>query len=101
MALAEGKAVNTVTSNVQGAFDTLLPKCLLNEMRAMGFDILILRLVDSFLADRKARVRLEAVTTEYSGLGCGTSQGSPALPVLYAVYLAALSGLEAGGDLLT
>lgn len=95
MALAEGKAVTIVTSDVQGAFDALLPKRLIKEMRAMGFDIRLLRLVDHFLADRQARIRLEAATTEYSSLECGTPQGSPASPVLYMVYLAVL--VKAGG----
>jgi len=90
LALDEGKAVTIVTSDVQGAFDALLPKRLLKEMRKLGFDIKLLRFVGSFLEGRQARVRLESATTDFCTLGCGTPQGSPVSPVLYMLYLAAL-----------
>lgn len=94
-ALAEGKVVTMVTSDVKGAFDALLKKRLLREMRQFGFDIKLLRLVDSFLTDRKARVRFEGVRTDYTMLNCGTPQGSPASPVLFMIYLAKM--VKAGG----
>jgi len=50
----------------------VLPKRLLREMRALGFDIKLLKLVESFLKGRKARVRLEGTITDFEPLGCGT-----------------------------
>ena len=50
----------------------------------------LLRLVKSFLTNRKVRVRLEDSTTAFFTVAYGTPQGSPLSPVLYILYLAKL-----------
>ncbi|RAL61113.1 hypothetical protein DID88_010452 [Monilinia fructigena] len=57
-AFAQGKEVTLVTLDVQGAFDALLPRRLLERMRKQGWPVKLLRLIGSFLADRKVMVRL-------------------------------------------
>ncbi|RAL60819.1 hypothetical protein DID88_010144 [Monilinia fructigena] len=89
-AFAQGKEVTLVTLDVQGAFDALLPKRLLERMRKQGWPMELLRLISSFLADRRVKVRLEDTYTAESRMQCGTPQGSPLSPILYVLYLAEL-----------
>src|SRR6195952_3663236 len=87
-AMAAGLQVTMITMDVQGAFDALLAKRLLARMTKQGWPLPLLKLVQSFLTDRKVRVRLEKSTTGYHNVECGTPQGSPLSPVLYMLYLA-------------
>ena len=49
-ALAAGKVLTVVIMDVQGAFDALLKRRLLRRMRAMGFPIGVLRIVELSVA---------------------------------------------------
>lgn len=89
-ALAAGLEVTMTTMDVQGAFDALLKRRLLKRMTEQGFPLALLKLVDNFLSDRRARVRLERCITDTYAVACGTPQGSPLSPVLYMLYLAEL-----------
>jgi hypothetical protein len=89
-AMANGKQVTIVTIDVQGAFDALLVNRLLRRMQHQGWPFTLLRLVRSFLTNRRVRVRLEGATTDFNLVACGTPQGSPLSPVLYMLYLAEL-----------
>src|SRR5436190_12556138 len=59
-------------------------------MTNQGWPLPLLKLVRSFLTERRVRVRLEKSTTPYYNIKCGTPQGSPLSPVLYMLYLAEL-----------
>jgi ribonuclease HI len=87
LALARRKRVSLVTMDIQGAFDALLPRRLLQRMRQQGWPLPVLRIVQSFLEDRYVRVRLDGFTTGYKRVKCGTPQGSPLSPILYLLYL--------------
>jgi ribonuclease HI len=88
--LVTKKVTSILTLDVQGAFDAVLAKRLLQRMRLQGWPVTILRMVQHFLTDRSVRVRLEGETTEPLPLDCGTPQGSPLSPLLYLLYLAEL-----------
>ncbi|QSZ33338.1 hypothetical protein DSL72_002926 [Monilinia vaccinii-corymbosi] len=89
-AFAQEKEVTLVILDVQGAFDALLPRRLLDRMRNQGWPLELLRLIRSFLQDRRVKVRLEGVYTAELRVQYGTPQGSPLSPVLYVLYLAEL-----------
>ena len=59
-------------------------------MQRQGWLVSLLRLVRSFLTNRKVQVRLEDSTTAFFIVACGTPQGSPLSLVLYMLYLAEL-----------
>jgi len=96
-AFAQGKCVTMVTMDVQGAFDALLVNRLLHRMKAQGWATEALQLTNSFLTERRVRVRLGKSITPSHTVQCGTPQGSPLSPVLYTLYLAEL--INAGGKL--
>ena len=89
-AMAQGQEVTMITMDVQGAFNALLARRLLAHMTNQGWPLPLLKLVRSFLTERRVRVRLEKSTTPYYNIKCGTPQGSPLSPVLYMLYLAEL-----------
>ena len=89
-ALAAKKQVTIVTLDVQGAFDAVLTQRLLKRMTEQGWPLPLLRLIKSFLTERRVQVRLEKETTDPSFVECGTPQGSPLSPILYTLYLAEL-----------
>jgi hypothetical protein len=89
-AWAVGKKVTMVTINVQGAFDTLLKNRLLDLMAKQGWPDPVPKFINSFLTNRKFRVRLGKETTQCYAVACRTPQGSPLSPVLYTLYLAEL-----------
>src|SRR5438045_6464376 len=89
-AMAAGSQVTMITIDVLGDFDALLAKRLLAHMTKQGWPLPLLKLVQSFLTNWKARVRLEKSTTNYHNVECGNPQGAPLSPVLYMLYLAEL-----------
>ncbi|RAL65242.1 hypothetical protein DID88_001348 [Monilinia fructigena] len=89
-AFARKREVTLVTMDVQGAFDALLPRRLLKRMQDQGWPVPLLKMIRSFLQERKVMVRLEDAYTDESRVQCGTPQGSPLFPVLYMLYLAEL-----------
>ncbi|EDN05156.1 conserved hypothetical protein [Histoplasma mississippiense (nom. inval.)] len=89
-AFAQNKEVSMVTMDVQGAFDAVLRRRLLQRMAQQGWPRELLQLIDSFLTERRAQVRLEGTTTAAHQMQCGTPQGSPLSPILFLLYLAEL-----------
>ncbi|CCE34857.1 uncharacterized protein CPUR_08796 [Claviceps purpurea 20.1] len=94
LALNKNLSVSMVLMDVQGAFDALLRNRLLERMRRQGWPLELLRLVRSFLRDRRVRARLGKARTGFKEVLCGTPQGSPLSPVLYLLYLAELLTLD-------
>ncbi|EDN09180.1 conserved hypothetical protein [Histoplasma mississippiense (nom. inval.)] len=89
-AFAQNKEVSMVTMDVQGAFDAVLRRRLLQRMAQQGWPRELLQLIDSFLTECRAQVRLEGTTTAAHQMQCGTPQGSPLSPILFLLYLAEL-----------
>ena len=89
-AWAKGRHISMLTMDVQGAFDAVLRNRLLRRMAQQGWPASLLDFVKCFLSDRTVRVRLGQDTTPVYPVKCGTPQGSPLSPVLYALYLAEL-----------
>lgn len=84
------RCVTMVTMDVKGAFDAVLKNRLLHRMKDQGWPERALRMTDSFLSDRSVQVRLGRTVTDQQKVPCGTPQGSPWSPILYALYLAPL-----------
>ncbi|PWI70932.1 putative reverse transcriptase, partial [Purpureocillium lilacinum] len=82
------KLATLVTMDVQGAFDTVMRNRLILRLRQQGWPPHLVRWAGSFMQDRSAAIRFQDVTTPASPLRCGLAQGSPASPILFALYIA-------------
>lgn len=79
-----------VTMDVQGPFDVVLKRKLLQLIRLQGWSLKALQPTNSPLTDKVIRVRLERAITGYKPVRCGIPQSSPWSLVLYMLYLAEL-----------
>lgn len=79
-----------LTIDVQKAFNALLKRRLLEQMRKQGFGSGIRRLLDSFLTERQVIVRLEKTKIGEYTMECGIPQGSPLSLVLDMLHLSKL-----------
>ena len=65
------------------AFDWLVHDLLIAKLHAYGFDYLSLKLINSYLTDRKQRVRVNASYSNYNNIDFGVPQGSILGPEIY------------------
>ncbi|KAL8391941.1 hypothetical protein RB595_002230 [Gaeumannomyces hyphopodioides] len=87
-ALQKHKSAALVTMDVQGAFDAVLRRRLLQRLFKQGWNPTLVRWVSSFAGNRVVKVRLEDATAPPFSPDCGLPQGSPASPVLFMLYIA-------------
>ncbi|PWI65419.1 hypothetical protein PCL_07020 [Purpureocillium lilacinum] len=88
VALSRGMVATLVTMDIQGAFDTVMRNRLILRPRQQGWPLNLVKWAASFMQARSAAVRFQDITTPPSPLECGLAQGSPASPILFALYIA-------------
>jgi len=76
--------------DIQGFFDNINHKRLVQIMADLGFALEIVNWCCSFLRDRSVRLRFNGRTSDPFKFTVGTPQGSPASPVLSIIYTAHL-----------
>ncbi|EDN09819.1 conserved hypothetical protein [Histoplasma mississippiense (nom. inval.)] len=89
-AFTQNKEVSMVTMDVQGAFDAVLRRQLLQWMVQQKWPHELLQLIDSFLTECRAQVQLEGITTAAHQMQCGTPQRSSLSSILFLLYLTEL-----------
>lgn len=73
--------------DVTAAFPSVARGCLLRKMRSAGVDKCLVRWTDSFMRDRRVAMGLDGQEGEEAAVTTGLPQGSPASPVLFAIYI--------------
>lgn len=87
VALDENKIVGALFMDLSKAFDCLPHSLLISKLNAYGFDINACELVSSYLSDRKQRVKLGNVRSDWNYLTKGVPQGSILGPLLFNVFM--------------
>jgi ribonuclease HI len=90
VAWSKGLVASLLTTDIKGAFDSILRNRLTLRLREQGWPIWLIRWVASFQSDRSVTVRLGDTTSDPASLSCGLPQGSPASPILFILYIAPL-----------
>ena len=69
------------------AFDCIVHDLLQAKLSAYGFDYSSLKLINSFLSDRKSRTKIGSSYSPYLDLLVGVPQGSFLVPLIFNIYM--------------
>ena len=86
-ALDKNKHIGVLFTDLSKAFDCLPHILLLAKLRAYDLDISGCNLIDSYLSNRKQRVRIGNARSEWISLSKGVPQGSILGPLLFDVFI--------------
>ena len=86
-ALDEGKEVRAIFFDISKAFDRVWHKGLLFKLQSVGISGSLLEWFADYHFERKQRVVLPGVSSDWSALEAGVPQGSILGPLLFLVYI--------------
>ena len=85
--LDNGRSYGDLLVDLSKAFDCIVHNLLLEKLSANGFDYNSLKLINSFLSDRKFRTKIGSTYSPYFYLLVSVSQGSVLCPFLCNIYM--------------
>jgi hypothetical protein len=77
----------SVSLDIEKAFDSIWRPCLLYKLSKLHFSSSLIKLISSFLSNRKFRVTVEVEMSTPRDIESGVPQGSVLAPTLYSVYI--------------
>jgi len=86
-ALDEGKYVGAILMDLSKVFDVLPHGLILAKLHAYGCDINVLKLMYSYLTDRKQRTKMGSTRSNWKTLKKGLPQGSLMGPPIFNIFL--------------
>ena len=86
-AVDQGKFVGALLMDLSKAFDVIPHGLLLAKMKAYGYSDDVIKLIRSYLTDRKQRVKVNDSRSKWVGSCMGVPQGSVLGPTLFNLFL--------------
>ena len=86
-ALDAGKEVRAIFCDISKAFDRVWHRGLLFKLQTAGISGLLLQWFTDYLHNRKQRVVLPGVNTDWTSVNSGVPQGSILGPLLFPLYI--------------
>ena len=88
--LDQGGICGTLFTDLSKAFDCLVHDFLIAKLEAYGFTYESLKLINSYLTDRKHRTKINSSYSSFLDLLIGVPQGSILGPLLFNIYISDL-----------
>jgi hypothetical protein len=73
--------------DIKGGFPSMVKGNLIQTMEDMKFEADLCRWVESFMSDRKVRIKMDRRTGKVMDIEIGVPQRSPTSPILFAIYI--------------
>ena len=89
-AVDKGKIFGALLTGLSKAFDSLSHDLLIEKLNAYGFSIPALKLVPSYLSNRKHRTKINNAYSSWEEILFGVPQGSILWPILFSIFLSDL-----------
>ena len=86
-AFDDSKEIRAVFLDISRAFDKVWAAGLIFKLKRIGIEGDMINILISFLADRKQRVALDGVCSDWADISAGVPQGSILGPILFLVYI--------------
>jgi len=91
-AWGRGNTAAVMFMDVNGAFPHVAKGNLIKRMEEMGFEVDLVRWVESFMGDRKVIMSMDGKEGDSMDVDTGVPQGSLVSPVHFVIYLSGLFG---------
>ena len=86
-AFDDNKELRAVFLDISRAFDKVWAEGLIFKLKRIGIEGDMINILTSFLADRKQRVTMDGICSEWTDIKAGVPQGSILGPILFLVYI--------------
>lgn len=86
----QGRKVTILALDIAQAFPSVPTKGLARQLRKQGVEEQLVRWVESFMTERKAKIRFDGEEGRWREVPNGMPQESPVSPVLFNLYISSL-----------